>query len=310
MSHSDAAVDLLIRLLQSKDGSVNVLERDESVALGFSGTLIGDNDGVGFVEFAVGREHLAKFIGGGLPAEAANEEFTLDGIRVGDGAHGLQDIGVAEDGGAIFSTSSGDKAPVGAAGAVPIALVCSVFKGYAKPLSSALRFLKTLGERVYRVSPSEEKTLLRRCVLKPSLIALIIYSTSQYDAVSSASLGNESWAGGVFRPSCLVGKLLELELTTNALSFKASSSPSLARLVIVSKFLYKLSFTIFLINTFPSSSAPLRSSTGNPIAALLPTCGPECGPTLICLSSLNHCSILRALFRPNGLPNKASPRST
>lgn len=72
-------------------------ERDEAVALGFSCGLVEDDDGL--VEVAVGGEDGSEGVGGGIAGEAADEELAEGGVTVGEGADGVEDVGVAEGGG-------------------------------------------------------------------------------------------------------------------------------------------------------------------------------------------------------------------
>lgn len=65
-----------------------MLERYESVSLRFPGGFIGDNDG--FIEFAKDGEDGAELVGGGFPAEAADEELALGGVGIGDRADGVE----------------------------------------------------------------------------------------------------------------------------------------------------------------------------------------------------------------------------
>lgn len=92
----DSAIDLLAGLLEGKESAVGVLEGDEAVAFGLAGVLVEDDDGL--VEIAVGGEEGAEGVGCGLEAEAADEELAKGGLAVGDGADGVEDIGVPYDG--------------------------------------------------------------------------------------------------------------------------------------------------------------------------------------------------------------------
>lgn len=73
-----------------------MFKSDEAVALGFSGGLVEDYDGL--VELAEGGEDGAEGIGGGVGAEAADEELSEGEVSVGDGAQGFEDVRVANDG--------------------------------------------------------------------------------------------------------------------------------------------------------------------------------------------------------------------
>lgn len=55
-----------------------------------------DDDGL--VELAEGGEEGAEGVGGGVGAEASDEELPEGGVLVGDGADGFEDVGVANDG--------------------------------------------------------------------------------------------------------------------------------------------------------------------------------------------------------------------
>ena len=53
--------------------------------MGFSGGLVEDN--------IVGGEEVAEAVGGGLPAEAADEELALDEVIVDDIVKGIDGVG-------------------------------------------------------------------------------------------------------------------------------------------------------------------------------------------------------------------------
>lgn len=69
---------------------------DEAVAPRFSGDLIEDDNGL--LELAVGGEQSAEALGGGVPAEASDEELALRGVEIGDRSDGVKDVHVAGDG--------------------------------------------------------------------------------------------------------------------------------------------------------------------------------------------------------------------
>ncbi|PON73816.1 LOW QUALITY PROTEIN: hypothetical protein TorRG33x02_248680 [Trema orientale] len=96
LGHRDSAVDFLAGLFQGEEGAVGVLEGDEAVPFGLAGVLVEDNDGL--VEVAVGGEEGAEGLGGGLGAEAADEELPEGGVAVREGAHSVEDVRVANDG--------------------------------------------------------------------------------------------------------------------------------------------------------------------------------------------------------------------
>ena len=76
----DAAVDALAGLAEGEERAVNVAEGDEAVALRLAGGLVEYDDGL--LEVAVGGEEGAEAVGGGVPAEAADEELTLGDVGV------------------------------------------------------------------------------------------------------------------------------------------------------------------------------------------------------------------------------------
>lgn len=92
----DAAVDSLAWLAEGEEGTVDMAERHEAIALGLTGGLVEDHDGL--LELAVGREQGAEAVGGCVPTEAADEELALGDVGVGDGADGGEDVGVTGDG--------------------------------------------------------------------------------------------------------------------------------------------------------------------------------------------------------------------
>lgn len=92
-----AAVDLLRGLLEGEDGGVGVAERDEPVALGAAGGLVGDDDGL--LEVAEGGEDGPERVGVGLPAEPPHEELAEGRVPVGGGAHGVEGHPRGERGG-------------------------------------------------------------------------------------------------------------------------------------------------------------------------------------------------------------------
>lgn len=63
-------------------------ERDEPVALGAAGGLVGDDDGL--LEVAEGGEDGPERVGVGLPAEPPHEELAEGRVPVGGGAHGVE----------------------------------------------------------------------------------------------------------------------------------------------------------------------------------------------------------------------------
>lgn len=74
-----------------------MLKSNKPIPLGLPGPFIGNNNG--FLDLSEGGEDSAEALGGGFPAEAADEELALSGVGVGDGADGVEDVGVAEEGG-------------------------------------------------------------------------------------------------------------------------------------------------------------------------------------------------------------------
>ena len=88
-----AAVDALAGLAEGEKRAVDVAEGDEAVSLGLASGLVEDDNGL--LEVAEGGEERAEAVGGGVPAEAADEELALGDVRVRDGAHGGKDVEVA-----------------------------------------------------------------------------------------------------------------------------------------------------------------------------------------------------------------------
>lgn len=72
-------------------------ERDEPVALGAAGGLVGDDDGL--LEVAEGGEDGPERVGVGLPAEPPHEELAEGRVPVGGGAHGVEGHPRGERGG-------------------------------------------------------------------------------------------------------------------------------------------------------------------------------------------------------------------
>lgn len=67
-------------------------EGDEAAALVFpSVLLVKDSDGL--FKLAKGGEEVVEVVGGGVPAEATDDELSLGGVNVGDGADGGEDGG-------------------------------------------------------------------------------------------------------------------------------------------------------------------------------------------------------------------------
>ncbi|PON41345.1 hypothetical protein PanWU01x14_290140 [Parasponia andersonii] len=95
LGHRDSAIDFFAGLFQGEKGAIGVLEGDEAVPFGLAGVLVEDDDGL--VEVAVRGEEGAEGLGGGLGAEATDEELPEGGVAVGDEANGVEDVRVAND---------------------------------------------------------------------------------------------------------------------------------------------------------------------------------------------------------------------
>lgn len=92
------AIDLLLGLLEGFLGGSAVLEEEEAVALGFSGGLVDDD--VAVLDLAVLGEEGADLVGGGLPAEAVDEDLAVGGVAVCDAVDLAEEGGVGGGGGA------------------------------------------------------------------------------------------------------------------------------------------------------------------------------------------------------------------
>ncbi|KAM2308942.1 hypothetical protein ACFX1S_031104 [Malus domestica] len=67
-------------------------KRDEPVTLGFPGGFVEDDDGL--LDLSVRGEEGSEALGGGVPAEAADEELALGGVGIGDVEDGVEDVDV------------------------------------------------------------------------------------------------------------------------------------------------------------------------------------------------------------------------
>lgn len=73
-----------------------MLERHETIAFALPRVLVQNYNGL--LELAVGREEASQALGGGVPAEAADEELALRGVGICDQSDGIENVGVAGDG--------------------------------------------------------------------------------------------------------------------------------------------------------------------------------------------------------------------
>lgn len=96
LGDGDPTVDFLAGFFQGEKGTIGVLEGHKAITFRLSCGLIEDN--YGLVEVAVGGKESAKGLGGGLGAEATDEELTEGRITIGNGADGVENVEVSYGG--------------------------------------------------------------------------------------------------------------------------------------------------------------------------------------------------------------------
>ena len=92
LAGSGAIADLLLGLLESLPGAAPVLEENKGVAFGLAGDAVGDR--LAILDLAVLAEDGGEGFGGGVPAEAVDEDLAVGGVRIGELAHDFDQVRV------------------------------------------------------------------------------------------------------------------------------------------------------------------------------------------------------------------------
>ena len=84
--------DLLMRLLESLPGAAPVLEENKGVAFGLTGDIVGDY--LAIFDLAILAEDGGEGFGGGVPAEAVDEDLAVGGVHISELTHDFNQIRV------------------------------------------------------------------------------------------------------------------------------------------------------------------------------------------------------------------------